>query len=100
MGSAIGDSTVGKAVRSNLKKASETTGNLKNAVGEKIAQGTGKVKEAVRKQQNNIQEHYAKKQVVNTQERIKNIDHYTTQNNNAKKALETERISNLNHMSE
>ena len=89
----MSDSAVGKAV---LEKVSD----LKNAVGEKIAQGTGKVKEAVRKQQNNIQEHYAKKQVVNTQERIKNIDHYTTQNNNAKKALEAERISNFDRISE
>lgn len=47
MGSVIGDSTVGKAVQSNLKKASETGNNLKNAVSEKVTQGTGKVKEAV-----------------------------------------------------
>ncbi|MGP1583165.1 MAG: hypothetical protein ACTTH6_03015 [Candidatus Altimarinota bacterium] len=96
VGSAISDSTVGKAVQSNLKKASD----LKNTVGEEIAQGTGKVKNAVGRQKNKIQEHYAEKRVVNTQERIKDIDDYITQNNNAKKALETERISNLNHMSE
>lgn len=82
VGSAISDSAVGKAV---LKKASD----LKNAVGGKITNTVWKQKE-----------HYAKKRAVNTQERIKNIDDYITQNNNAKKALETERISNLNSMSE
>mgnify|MGYP002752509152 CR=1 FL=1 len=47
MGSAVSDSTIGKATRTHLQKASETGNNLKNAVSEKITQSTGKVKEAV-----------------------------------------------------
>ena len=37
---------------------------------------------------------------MNTKESINNIDDYITQNNNAKKALEAERISNFNRISE